>query len=171
MSRLIDALDKVQETRQHQSRTVIRPAISLPADSVKHDSFGTGGAIPSILLVIVAVVSVGVNIKTIVELNDMRQSMSSAMARYTGEQTKELAGLRESLERTEALKEKQGKQIVEMEESLKNIKASVETFKSAAAKIEDLKVNDKLLLEKFVALNDQVRKMNAVNSKQFTINR
>ena len=159
MSKLIDDLNKVKEAREGQLKAAVSPVDPSTAAVQRYKAHGISGAIPSILLVIVAVVSVAVNITTIAELKDMRESMSFSMTRHMEGQKKELAALSESLERTEAAKERQKRQIAGMRESLKNIKASLETFKSAAARIEDLKVNDRLMLEKFIALNDKVKKI------------
>ena len=165
MSKLIDDLNKVKEAREGQRKAVISPVDPPTAAAPQYRMPGISRAMPSILLVIVAVMSVTVNLKTITEIRGMRESMSFSMTQHMEGQKKELAALRESLERTEAVKERQRKQIAGMQESLKNMRANLETLQSAAAKIEDLKINNKLLLEKFVALNDKVKKISESEMK------
>ncbi|MBI5149426.1 MAG: hypothetical protein HZA28_01465 [Candidatus Omnitrophica bacterium] len=169
MSKLIDALNKVREAREEQAKTVISAAGPAPAAGKRYGSPGLGGAIPSILLVIVAATSIVINVKTLTESRDVRETMSLSLAQYMSEQKSDLAAIREGLTREEAAKKAQERQVVRLESELKQMRTGLENLKSAAARIEDLKINNKLLLEKFVALNDKVKKldeMSAVNGKE-----
>ncbi|MBI5416060.1 MAG: hypothetical protein HZA29_04520 [Candidatus Omnitrophica bacterium] len=161
MSKLIDALNKVREAREGHPGAAISPVVLPPAPEKRYGPPGPGisGAVPSVLLVIVAATSIVINVKTLTESRDVRETMSLSMARYMNEQKSELAAIREGLTREETVKRSQKRQVVRLENELKDMRASVENLKSAAARIEDLKIDNKLLLEKFVALNDKVKKM------------
>ncbi|MBI5023788.1 MAG: hypothetical protein HZC18_02175 [Candidatus Omnitrophica bacterium] len=161
MSKLFDALNKVNEERQRQSGHVFSsPAVSpaLSPVSCQGRSRSVGYGLTAVLLVVAVTGSVLVNFKTMAQLENAG-AMTLVLSRHMDEQKQELAAIRRYWIKAESVREDQRQQIVVLQKDLKGLKENLEEAKFHLAKIEDLRVNDKLLLEKFVALNDKVQQL------------
>ncbi|OGX28980.1 MAG: hypothetical protein A2705_00655 [Omnitrophica WOR_2 bacterium RIFCSPHIGHO2_01_FULL_52_10] len=167
MSKLLDALNKVKEERQRQSGHVLSsPAVSPALSPLAHqDQSGIwriGYGLTAVLLVVAVTGSVFVNFKTMAGLESAK-TMSLALSRHMDEQKQELVAIRQHWMKTESVRKDQREQIVVLQKDIKSLKKNLAEAKFHLAKIEDLRVNDKLLLEKFVALNDKVKKLSEKN--------
>lgn len=163
MSKLLDALNKVKEERQRQAGRVWAPPAASPAlaPAARHDTGGlwrVGCGLTAVLLVVAVAGSVLVNFKTMAQLENAG-TMTLVLSTQMGEQKQELAAIHQYWMKAESARNAQRKQIAALEENVKALKKNLEEAKSGLAKIEDLKINNRLLLEKFVALNDKVKKM------------
>lgn len=154
MSKLFEALNKVKEQRRKQS--VPSPAAeSVPVSVVQEQQAAPRipyYALTSALFVCVALASIGVNIKTLAELKYAREDMSVSLAQHFKEQKQELAALRQHLEQEQFARKNQ-------EQYVERLEGEIRQAARALVKIEDLKLNDKLMLEKFIALNNQVKQI------------
>ena len=165
MSRLWDTLNKVKEERQRQSGLGSpAPVIALTYSSVSpQDRSGLwriGYGLTAVLLVVAVTGSVLVNLRTMAELESAK-TMAVVLSRHMDDQKQELAAIHQYWIKTESARKDQRKQIAILEENVKNLKKNLEEAKFNLAKIEDLRVNDKLLLEKFIALNEKVKGLEA----------
>ena len=164
MSKMFDALNRVKEERQRQLEPApVAPVLAPERSSIlpqkkNGSSHFSYAALTASLLVVVATGSVWVNFKTMGELKNTR-AMSATMSAHIAQQTEELQAIRKNSKKEETARGNLEKHIGGLDGELKKMRANLENLKPAMAKIEDLKTNDKLLLEKFVALNDKVRKM------------
>lgn len=169
MSKLVDALNQVKQERQRQSAPApVAPVLPAERSSVlpqkrNGSSHFSYAALTASLLVIVATGSVWVNFKTMGELKNTR-TLSATMSAHISEQNDELQAIRQDWRKEEAARKNQEKHIAKLDGELKKMRLNLEDLKPAMAKIEDLKTNDKLLLEKFVALNDKVKKLSEVST-------
>jgi septal ring factor EnvC (AmiA/AmiB activator) len=102
--------------------------------------------------------SVFVNFKTMAGLENAK-TMSLDISRHMDEQKQELAAIRRYWMKAESARKDQRQQIIVLQKDLKGLTRNLEEAKSHLAKIEDLRVNDKLMLGKFIALNDKVKKI------------
>lgn len=115
-------------------------------------------AITGTLLIVAVTGSVMVNFKTMAELENAK-SMALVLSRHMDEQKQELAAIRKFWEKEATILQDQDGRISGVQKDIKNLRASLEETKSILAKIDDMKVNSKLMLEKFIALNDRVREI------------
>lgn len=147
MSKMIEELTKLKREREKQS---------LPVDAPKKKmTFRAARWGIVLLFIVITAGSVTVNVMTMAELGRSRTD-SLDLADLLQENSAELKALREFID-TERRRHQQ---------ELARLNKDMEAMNLVAAKIEDMKINDKLLLEKFVSLNDKVRKiseMSAVN--------
>jgi hypothetical protein len=141
MSRIHKALGRLNEERQNKQAPSPQKKASVSA------AFNYG--VISLLLLFVAVGSVLVNIKTLSQIENSRD-MALMMAKHMDEQQGELKLVRAFLEKEQRQNETQ----------IVDIKKEVTELKLAFAKINDLRVDNKLLLEKFMDLNDRVKQLN-----------
>jgi hypothetical protein len=137
MSQIHEALSKVKQEREKQEGPLGRDA-----------SPGIHYAVISVLLLFVAISSVWINIKTLAELENSR-GIAQTVARHLDDQKKELLAMSRYWQ--EDAREKEAR--------LAGLKQEVREIKIAIVQIEDLKINNRLLLNKFIALNDQIRKI------------
>ncbi len=159
---MIDALNKVKEERQRQSGHVLpSPAVSPVISPVaRHDQSGLwriGYGLTAVLLVVAVTGSVFVNFKTMAQLENAG-AMTLVLSQHMDEQKQELVAIRQHWMNEESARKDQRKQIGALQENVKSLKQTLDETRFSLARIDDLKVNDKLLLEKFVALNDKVKK-------------
>ena len=180
MSKLFDALNQVKEERQRQSAPAL-PGLSREADAkrdakrtqrshrrspapspaARQDQSGLwriGYGLTAVLLVVAVAGSVFVNFKTMAGLENAK-TMSLDISRHMDEQKQELAAIRRYWMKAESARKDQRQQIIVLQKGLKGLTKNLEEAKSHLAKIEDLRVNDKLMLGKFIALNDKVKKI------------
>lgn len=147
MSKMIEELTKLKREREKQS---------LPVDGPKKKiTFRAARWGMLLLFIVITTGSVTVNVMTMAELGRSRTD-SLGLAGLLQENSAELKALREFID-TERRRHQQ---------ELARLNKDMGIMNLAVAKIEDMKINDKLLLEKFVSLNDKVRKiseMSAVN--------
>lgn len=161
---MFDALNQVKEERQRQLKSapaapVLAPERSSVLPQKKNgSSHFSYAALTASLLVVVATGSIWVNFRTMGELKDTR-ALSAAMSAHIAQQNEELQVIRKNSKKEETARENLEKHIGGLGDELKKMRANLENLKPAMAKIEDLKTNDKLMLEKFIALNDKVRKI------------
>src|SRR3989344_3303979 len=166
MSKLLDALNKVKEERQRQSGHVLSsPAVSPALSPLAHQDQGglwrIGYGLTAVLLVVAVTGSIFVNFKTMAGLEGAK-TMSLVLSRHMNEQKQELVAIRRYWMKAESVRKDQREQIVVLQKDIKNLKKNLEETRFQLTKIEDLRVNDKLMLEKFIALNDRVKKMEEV---------
>lgn len=161
MSKLLDALNKVKEERQRQSTQVLSSAPSPAAHQDQSGLWRIGCGLTAILLVVAVTGSVLVNFKTMSQLENAG-AMTLILSKQMEEQKQELAAIRQYWMQAEAVRKDQREQIVALQKNVKTISKNLEEAKFNLTKIEDLRVNDKLMLEKFIALNDRVKKMEEV---------
>lgn len=166
MSKLLDALNKVKEERQRQSGHVlyssaVSPVLSPVAHPDKSGLWRVGYGLTAVLLIVAVTGSVLVNFKTMSQLENAG-AMTLILSKQMEEQKRELAAIRQYWMRAEAVRKDQREQIVALQKNVKTISKNLEETKFNLTKIEDLRVNDKLMLEKFIALNDRVKKMEEV---------
>lgn len=140
MSRIHKELGRLNEERQNKQAPSPQRRAGVSA------AFNYG--VISLLLLFVAVGSVWVNVKTLSQIENSR-GMALMMAKHMDEQQAELQLVRAFLEKEQRQNEAQ---IVE-------IKKEVVELKLAFAKISDLRVDNKLLLEKFIDLNYRVKQL------------
>ncbi len=174
MSKLFDALNQVKEERQRQSAPAL-PGLSreagreagparpspAPSPAARQDQSGLwriGYGLTAVLLVVAVAGSVFVNFKTMAGLENAK-TMSLDISRHMDEQKQELAAIRRYWMKAESARKDQRQQIIVLQKDLKGLTRNLEEAKSHLAKIEDLRVNDKLMLGKFIALNDKVKKI------------
>lgn len=170
MSKLFDALNKVKEERQRRSAPVwpspaVSPAAS-PALSpvVRQDKSGPwriGYALSAVLLVVAVTGSVLVNFKTMAQLENAGATTLILSKQMEG-QKQELAAIRKYWMQAEAARKNQREQIAALQKNVKTLGKNLEEAKIGLTKVEDLRVNNKLMLEKFIALNDRVKKMEEI---------
>ncbi len=165
MSKMVDALNKVKEERQRQS--AVAPMATVPSFAPspvsprgKNGSSNISFALTATLLVIVASGSVLVNFKTMSELKNAKTT-SVTMSGYIQEQSDQLQAIQQYLQKEELAQEKQKTYVAKLEGEVKGLKSNIKNLESSLTKIDDLKVNNKLLLEKFIALNDHVKELEA----------
>ncbi len=166
MSKMLDALNKVKEERQRQAGSVPRSPAASPAlpPVARHNKSGLwpiGYGILAILLIVTVTGSVLVNFKTMAQLENAG-AMTLVLSGQMEEQKQELAAIRKHWTRAESARKDQREQIIALQKNVKNLKQNLEKANSSLAKVEDLRVNDKLMLEKFIALNNRVRRMEEV---------
>ncbi len=163
---MMDALNKVKEKRQRQlAAPSFAPSPVSPR--TKNGSSNISFALIAALLVIVAAGSVSVNFKTMSELKNAKTA-SATISGYIQEQNDQLQTIQQYLQKEEFARKQQEKYVAKLQAEIKGLKSSVAELKSNLTKIDDLKINNKLLLDKFVALNDKVKKISeisAVNGK------
>lgn len=180
MSKMFDALNKVKEERQRQAGPVLTsPAVSPALSTVsprsrpvqgrdnKNNLWRIGYGLTAVLLVVAVTGSVMVNFKTMAQLENAG-AMTLILSRQMEEQKQELAAIRRYWMKAESVRKDQREQIIVLQQNVKSLKKNLEEAKFHLARIDDLKVNDKLLLEKFVALNDKVKELSeksAINGK------
>lgn len=140
MSKIHKALGRLNDERQNQ-----RP----PSPEKKAGpSAALNYTVISLLLFFVAVGSVLVNIKTLSQLENSRD-MALMMATHMDEQQGELKLVQAFLEKEQRQNEAQ----------IARLEGEVKELKLAFAKINDLRVDNKLLLEKFIDLNYRVKQL------------
>ena len=168
MSKLHDALQRVTEDRQRQSGPVSPAPVMAPAHSVvsRHDNGGLwriGYGLTAALLVVAVAGSLLVNFKTMAELENSKD-MTLVLSRHMDDQKKELAAIRQYWAKAESARKDQREQIIALQKNVRNLGKNLEEAKSNLAKIEDLKVNDKLMLEKFIALSEKVKELSKIKT-------
>lgn len=139
MSQIHEALSKVRQEREKREGASGREASS-----------GIYYSVLSVLLLFVAIISIWINIKTIGELESSRGS-AQTVARHLDSQKKELLAMIHHWE--EDAREKEARLAILTQE--------VREMKIVLAQIEDLKINNRLLLNKFIVLNDRIRAIEA----------
>lgn len=152
MSKIVDALNKVKEERRRQTAPQILQ--SRAGTVVRRD---IRQILTVVLLAAVIFASAAVNVYMIRQMGESRAG-TGALAGLIQSQNQELRELREDLSRERR----------ESQREVVRLKDEVQELKLASAQVEDLRVDNRLLLEKYIALNDQVRKIsetNTVNSK------
>ncbi|GEM_PF-3228551 len=166
MSKLLDALNKVKEERQRQSGPGLAPLATSPALSPvssrdnKSNLWRIGYGLMAILLIVAVTGSVLVNFKTMAQLENAG-TMTLVLSKQMEEQKQELAAIRKYWMKAESVRKDQREQIVALQKNVKALSKNLDEAKFSLAKIEDLKVNDKLMLEKFIALNEKVKELEA----------
>ena len=167
MSKLFDALNKVKEERQRQSGHVfsspaaapaLSPAFPPAAHQDKSGIWRIGYGLTAVLLVVAVTGSVFVNFKTMAQLKNSG-AMTLVLSKQIEEQRQELVVIHQYWVKAESARKDQREQIIVLQNGMKGLKKNLEEAKFNLAKIEDLRVNDKLMLEKFIALNDKVKKI------------
>lgn len=151
MSKIIEELTKLKKEREKQ-------AFSANGPKKERTSRAAWWGI-LLLFIVITTGSVTVNVMTMADLGRSRAD-SLGLAGLMHENSAELKALREFID-TERRSYQQ---------ELARLNKDMEAMNLVAAKIEDMKINNKLLLEKFVSLNDKVRKISemsavTVNSK------
>ncbi len=148
MSRMIEELTKLKREREKQ----IFPAAGPKRERTSRAAWW--GIL--LLFTVIAGGSVTVNVMTMAELGRSRTD-SLGLAGLMQENSAELKTLREFID-TERLRHQQ---------ELARLNKDMETMNLALAKTrayaDDLKVSDKLLLEKYMDLNEKVKKLSQVN--------
>ena len=140
MSQIHEALNKVKQEREKRGG----PLSGQPRPM----SLGINYAVISVLLLFVAIGSIWVNMKTLAELQNTR-GISQTMAQHLDDQKKELL----------AMSRYWKQEAQEKKAQMASLQQEVQEIKIAFAKVEDLKTNNRLLLDKFIALNDKVQKL------------
>lgn len=169
MSKIHDALAKVRDERQGLSRPALVSSAGSPARSPVSSGdnknnlwrIGIGYGTTAILLIVAVTGSVLVNFKTMAQLENAGAA-TLVLSRQMEGQKRELAAIRRYWMKAESVREDQREQIIVLQKDLKGLKRNLEEAKFNLVRIEDLRVNDKLLLEKFIALNDRVKKMEEI---------
>ncbi len=139
MSQIHEALNKVKQEREKRG-----PLSGQP----RPISLGINYAVISVLLLFVAIGSIWVNMKTLAELQNTR-GISQTMAQHLDDQKKELL----------AMSRYWKQEAQEKKAQMASLQQEVQEIKIAFAKVEDLKTNNRLLLDKFMALNEEVKRM------------
>ncbi len=166
MSKLHDALTRLRAERQEHSRPapaapVIAPTYPSDARPRKNRSWRIGYGLTAALLVVAVTGSVLVNIKTISQLENSG-AMTLTLSKQMEEQKRELAAIHRYWMKAEMVRKNQREQIIALQKNVKTLSKNLEEAKSGLAKVEDLRINNKLMLEKFIVLNDRVKQMEEV---------
>ncbi len=147
MSKIHKALGRLNEERQNNQP----PA---PPRAPAGTSAAFNYTVISLLLFFVAIGSVLVNVKTLSELGNSRD-MALMIAKHMDEQQSELKLVQAFIEKEQRQNETQ----------IARLEGEVKELKLAFAKINDLRVDNKLLLEKFIDLNYRVRNISENKSQ------
>lgn len=142
MSKIHKELGRLNEERQNK-----QPPAPVPQRTAGA-SASVNYTVISLLLLFVAVGSVFVNVKTMSQLGSSRE-MALMMAKHMDEQQSELRLVQAFLEKEQR----------ENETQIAKIEEEVKVLKLAFATINDLRVDNKLLLEKFIDLNYRVKQL------------
>lgn len=164
MSKIFDDLNTVMQNRQRQSSKSDLPSVkvsviqSAPVRGKRTQGWPLRYAITGTLLIVAVTGSVMVNFKTMAELENAK-ALALVLSRHMDEQKQELAAIRRHWESKESVLRDQDGRISGLQKDLKSLKSNLEETKAVMARIDEMKVNSKLMLEKFIALNDRVRKI------------
>ena len=158
MSKLFDALTKVKEERQRQTEPVLASRTASASPREQGGLWRIGYGLTAVLLVVAVTGSVLVNFKTMAQLENAG-AMTLVLSKQMDAQKQELTAIHRYGMKAESVRKDQRQQIIVLQKDLNGLRKNLEETKFHLTKIEDLRVNNKLLLEKFIALNDKVKKI------------
>ena len=182
MSQLMNKLNSLNKTRRVDKGIVIEEAQETQEDQETQEkvqvvSQHKGIYFLSFLMVLLigfSVFSTSISLKTFSQLEETRAG-SKAILKTLSEQQKDIVALRlliaDSTSKELVKIEDVGDQVKELKVAIKNREDEISDMKvaynslkeSIQGSIEELEFSDKLILSKYILLNDQVKKLNDEN--------